>query len=88
VSKSVTSGFGSSVFLPPEVPEAAQLRHWYETNGESAPIDNITVRASGGGARPVIISDIDTQQLGHKVNPNDGKAVVSLFDHLCVYSVC
>jgi len=66
--KSLSTGFGSQIFINPELPEAFQLRSWYDSQGRESRFESISNDRSGGGgnepAQRKPISAIKDEKLG------------------------
>ncbi|KNC54564.1 replication protein A DNA-binding subunit [Thecamonas trahens ATCC 50062] len=70
--KSLSTGASSGISVSPDIPEAAQLKGWYETAGAAAG-QGVNISAGGGGSFSKVyktFSQIDTQNLGHGEKPD------------------
>ena len=48
-AKSVSASFASTIFINPDIPEAHQLRGWYDNEGSAMDFKNVSARTGGPG---------------------------------------
>ncbi|ESQ39667.1 hypothetical protein EUTSA_v10000781mg [Eutrema salsugineum] len=91
--KQVSTIGSSQLFIEPDLPEARELREWYEREGRNAPCTSISREFSGSGREEVrkVITQIKDEKLGTSEKPDwitvSGTISFMKVDNFC-YTAC
>ncbi|KAM8903285.1 replication protein A 70 kDa DNA-binding subunit isoform 1-T1 [Spinachia spinachia] len=91
--RSISASFSSTLMINPDIPEAYQLRGWYDKEGHALDGQSLTeVRGSSGGLLNwKTLSDVKTEHLGHGDKADYYTCIatiVYLRKENCLYQAC
>ncbi|XP_030010009.1 replication protein A 70 kDa DNA-binding subunit-like isoform X2 [Sphaeramia orbicularis] len=92
--RSLSALFSSTIMVNPDIPEAFQLRAWYDREGHSQDSQSLTeTRSVGSGAKMnwKTLSDVKNEHMGHGEKADYFSCVASLLytrKENCLYQAC
>lgn len=92
--RSLSALFSSTIMVNPDIPEAFQLRAWYDQEGHAQDSQSLTeTRSVGSGAKTnwKTLSDVKNEHMGHGEKADYFSCVASLLyarKENCLYQAC